>query len=334
MSLFEEAKQRSTRRARRPGETVFEFCDTVDCPDLAGGRAVVNEWFERFPLSHKAELRRRLGSRDESDHFSALFELQLFAMLTANGLRIEPIAPQANKSTPDFMYLKDGDPSAHVEATVRLGDGDSSFHTFLQQATALVVNKQRRLRIVVSETKTTAITAGARKFAPFLLREFERCMRVVNVESLHAPKQLDEIEFRDEDSGWYVRCTLYAWHKDQAPRSTIAIALSGGPAQWSQAIPQLREEIRKKRQQHRGAELPLFVAISWHDFLHAPDEDDVHVALAGNGRDLTRLALPGVIMLPPVAVWSAQSASLELWYAEEHEGHALVKEWPFRRTAY
>ena len=330
--LFSRVDHSSAPRIRQATETLFEFCERLDEPTLNAGREIVNSWFDRFPIEARRELEARLRSRRDTDHYSAVFELQLFSLLREKGLEVVPVLHDVYGSRPDFALDYKGNREAFIEATVRLPGDDDHFFTFLQQTTQLVLRSAPRLRIWIHEVTPGEGNLVPRRFAAFLLREFEQRTQDTRLDELSEPKHLDELKFSDQ-GGWQILFKLILWHTDQAPRSTIAIA---NPVQveWSRAVEILREKIEGKRKQHRGIELPLYVAISWHDPLHDPDEEEVVRALSGDGPPIAPLGVPGLILAPAATVWRPQPAQLTLWCERRHIERPLARLWPFALWVY
>jgi hypothetical protein len=115
MRLFDDAA-RSDRRPKCPGEDSFAFLNRVDTPFWKAVRTLLEEWFERYPDSHRAELRDAYRSPLAGRHFGAWWELYLHELFLRLGYEIEVHpALSGTERCPDFR-LRNGSRSLLVEA--------------------------------------------------------------------------------------------------------------------------------------------------------------------------------------------------------------------------
>jgi hypothetical protein len=83
-------------------------------------RRTINDWYKRFPLPHKRELRRRFQSKDNYQHYGALFELYCHELLTCHGydVQVHTNDSKTKNTRPDFLVSRESTPCFYLEATV------------------------------------------------------------------------------------------------------------------------------------------------------------------------------------------------------------------------
>ena len=88
-------------------------------PGLQFVRGFLEDWFERYPASHKPELRARFRSSSNYHHNSAFFELFLHQLLLSLGCSVEIHPPLTETSrSPDFHVDLGGNHPFYLEAAV------------------------------------------------------------------------------------------------------------------------------------------------------------------------------------------------------------------------
>lgn len=100
----------------------FDYLNASGRPEAAAVRELVDAWLSDYPAAHRPDLIRRLRSRDDVSHRSALFELLLHALLLQQGFTIVDIEPQlANGKAPDFLVKTPDGRRFYLEATLASG---------------------------------------------------------------------------------------------------------------------------------------------------------------------------------------------------------------------
>lgn len=100
----------------------FDYLNSSGRPEAAAVRTLVDEWLANYPLPHRTEMIRRLRSREDILHLSAMFELLLHALLLRQGFTIVAIEPQLpNGRAPDFLVETPDRGRFYLEATLASG---------------------------------------------------------------------------------------------------------------------------------------------------------------------------------------------------------------------
>jgi hypothetical protein len=107
---------RSDPTPRRHAESSFEFLNRVESPYWARVRDQLNAWLARYPLAHVNDVRARLQSKREDQHWAAWWELYIFRLFELAGFDVE-VHPRVGGSTkrPDFAIQRAGS-TVYVEA--------------------------------------------------------------------------------------------------------------------------------------------------------------------------------------------------------------------------
>ena len=100
----------------------FDYLNASGRPEAALVRELVDAWLAGYPDAHRPDLIRRLRSRDDVSHRSALFELMLHALLLQQDFTIVEIEPQLpNGKAPDFLVQAPDGRRFYLEATLASG---------------------------------------------------------------------------------------------------------------------------------------------------------------------------------------------------------------------
>jgi hypothetical protein len=100
----------------------FDYLNASGRPEAAAVRGLIDAWIVDYPAAHRPDLIRRLRSRDDVSHRSALFELMLHALLLRQGFTIVEIEPQLpNGKAPDFLVEAPDGLRFYLEATLASG---------------------------------------------------------------------------------------------------------------------------------------------------------------------------------------------------------------------
>ena len=101
-------------------ERHFPYLNRTGRDDLARVRALIEDWFERYPKAHQAELRARLRSSDNETFDGAFFELYLHELLVPLGydLEIHPAIGSDGSARPDFLARRGRAGRFYLEARV------------------------------------------------------------------------------------------------------------------------------------------------------------------------------------------------------------------------
>jgi hypothetical protein len=125
-SLFQTVPQ--SRGAITKRETTFEFLQRGGRPEAVDIRQWIETWFREYPKDHRAELRKRLQSKDFASFMGAYFELQVYSAFRLLGcdVTVHPSFTETH-GTVDFEVTH-GKDCFYVEATV-CGIGQGKFRS-------------------------------------------------------------------------------------------------------------------------------------------------------------------------------------------------------------
>jgi hypothetical protein len=116
---------RNFKGTRRHTEPLFDYLNRSARPSMERIRNILEEWFSRYPLVGRNELRTRFCSSDDIAHQSAFFELYVHEFLSILGYRVEvhPDVP-ARHTHPEFLIAQGENPIFYLEATLASGPQD------------------------------------------------------------------------------------------------------------------------------------------------------------------------------------------------------------------
>lgn len=97
----------------------FEYLNTSADSDAKACRAMLEDWFNAFPVQGKSDIRGRIRSNDKRQFQSSFFELFLFQLLTRLGCKLvlHPTITASSKK-PDFLVTSSNGEKFYLEATV------------------------------------------------------------------------------------------------------------------------------------------------------------------------------------------------------------------------
>lgn len=271
--------------ARQQGETQYAWLER--CPDapVRAAFALALRWIARYPDVGRDALMARLRSVDDANHESAVFELYLYAILSASGYSLELDPESPGGSMPDFLVSREGRPVCYVEATLDRGPEDFRKHS--EAIYALLEACSRKVTelgyvVSVDGYRPGPSNPSARRLASFL-NSWIRAARVVlgSRDDSQVPGAESTRRFTDRASGWEIELSLVAYPGRTSSAQRVWQSLGSGDCTYSTAVERLRRSVKDKVRQHRTADLPLIVAVSFNDFLTAPGEFEIVEALAG-----------------------------------------------------
>jgi hypothetical protein len=127
MQLFQDFERTEPPPGTR-SESLFHFLNRVTGPDWEAVRAVMNDWFTRWPVDAQADLRGRFQDDNPHQSIGAFWELYLHELHLRLGFQLErdPDVPGTTKH-PDFLVVTD-EGSYYLEATI-IGFSDEEMAT-------------------------------------------------------------------------------------------------------------------------------------------------------------------------------------------------------------
>jgi len=118
MKLFDENIDRADTSPGSYSEPDFDYLNRSARVAAQAIRALLEDWFARYPNPSKAELRASFRSKDNVQHLSAFFELYVHELLLVHGYRLE-VHPELERTSkrPDFL-ARTNHHEVYVEAIV------------------------------------------------------------------------------------------------------------------------------------------------------------------------------------------------------------------------
>lgn len=118
LSVFDHVERPADDDGKLHAEADFAYLNRSGRFEMASARALVEQWFSRYPAEHQGRLRSRLRG-DDIALDSAFFELYLHELLLVLGLAptVEPPAGTKGKS-PDFLVTGQYGSPFYLEACV------------------------------------------------------------------------------------------------------------------------------------------------------------------------------------------------------------------------
>lgn len=115
MTLFDQIERQGTG-PRLYAQPDFDYLNKSARPGVAVVRQTLEDWFSRYPVAHRPELRAQFRS-DNHQHRSAHFELVLHELLLRLGVDVEvhPAVPGTNRR-PDFLVNSPSGARCYLEA--------------------------------------------------------------------------------------------------------------------------------------------------------------------------------------------------------------------------
>lgn len=115
--LFSQIHRVDTGPSRH-SESRFSYLDRSARPTMGRIRQVLERWWAEFPLAEQAELRKRIRSEDDRQHFAAVFELYIHQILLRTQHHVEIHRQGDRGKCPDFLATASDCTSFVLEATV------------------------------------------------------------------------------------------------------------------------------------------------------------------------------------------------------------------------
>jgi len=113
--LFED-KKRSSLEPARQNQPKFSYLNDSARPIVGLVRDKLEEFFAHYPHPHKSELMKRIQSRSDVQHESAVFELLLHEILLKMKCQVEVHPELDGSTTPDFLVREDDGKQWYLEA--------------------------------------------------------------------------------------------------------------------------------------------------------------------------------------------------------------------------
>ena len=271
---------RTNRSPALHSEGHFEFLNRVDSVFFGRLRALLEEWYDRFPADGQAHVRGRIRSENDRDALSGFWELYLHEFLTRSALRVdyEPEAEAHSKRT-DFSVVN----SEHffLEAAA-IGPSDE------QVAQA---RRERRVYDAINELESPdfflwvdAESGGAANPPGRRLRAGLRAwLQGLNYQDIVRRGREAELEdpptWTWSHGGWAIRFRAITKENARGKPGVRPLGVLGPRAIWMDCHMRIRRVLASKR---RTLDAPYVIAVLCDGFAVHGSEESVNEALYGS----------------------------------------------------
>src|ERR1043166_66114 len=104
-------------------EGAFAYLNRSGRREAGKVRGVIDDWLAHYPAEHRDSMVARLRSALDDQHKAAFFELFLYQLLLARGLKVVSVEPPVGqtKKVPDFLVETPEGERFYLEAVVATG---------------------------------------------------------------------------------------------------------------------------------------------------------------------------------------------------------------------
>lgn len=284
MTALFDTIPRSELRPKYDSESDFEYHNRSARPGVVASRALMEEWFARYPDAHKRDLRGRFRSRSQSAHFGAFFELYLHELLLRMGCSVQ-VHPEIahTRSHPDFLVVDPGGIRLYVEATLASAPGNKD--EAAGRRTGVVYDCLNEMDSPNFFLGVRAVgSASSPPSAALLRRDLQNWLSSLDPDHI---AELYQTARRAEVPRYSWRHDGWDLEFEPIPKSTSSRGKPGirslgtrmGDARWLNTAAEIRTAVRLKARKYGRLELPLVLCIN---VLEHIDEIDVLGALVGD----------------------------------------------------
>lgn len=281
-------RSRTDASPKRESEPEAEFYDRIAGPYWDQVREVINKWSSHLPVDAQPGIRSRLRDRNnDSNVFSALWELYLHEMLIGSGCTVEVEQAAGDRGKyPDFLVThEDGQFVLEAIWTVQRLKGSAYNPLTASLLDAINTVPSPNFYLAVTINRTGAKKPSQKRLKADLARWLE---------------ELDPDEFiadRELRNGARARHTWaeadWSISFEAIPRSPESRGLPGRTIGFYPTIAWFGGEselvldaVKRKGTKYGELNLPFIVAVGHAGFL--PEEEDVETALYGSSHGHAR----------------------------------------------
>ena len=282
--LFDDIKRVYTG-PRDQSEPAFDYINRSARPEYSKIREILEDWFSKYPIKERRELKKRLRSGD-GGFYSAFFELYLYNLLFQLGFEIE-IHPfrEEQKSRIDFKVTQDRRPLFYLEAKTILPSEEERALKEREHQLFDYLNKNLKspdFFIGLKIIKQSRFSPSSRCICQFVQEKLD----LLNYDEIaYLYKEYGEAKLPlwiHEDKEWKIIC--WSIPKRQEERGIIhdrSILVIDYDPILINLDTKIRKAIVEKSTKYGKLELPYIVAINILDKSEFCDIEDIHRALFG-----------------------------------------------------
>lgn len=267
LRIFDEIERTHAGPANY-SEGHFSYYNRSARPGVVAIRAVLQEWFERYPGNHQSELHARFRSANDRNFDSAFFELFLHELLLRLKCKVEvhPSPPGAGGKNPDFLVTGEDGEQFYLEAIV--ATAMSTEEAAREAITDLAYDQIDKLEspnffihIRAMEGVSSRQPSGKRIRA-FLKKQIES-LNPDHVAAEYTDRLLDFPSWVYEEDGLKIEFGV-------VPKSPEGRLKEGGRAigvfpmktRWGSDAPSIRDAVTKKGGRYGDLGLPYVIAVN------------------------------------------------------------------------
>ncbi|MCA1373567.1 MULTISPECIES: hypothetical protein [unclassified Bradyrhizobium] len=238
-------------------ETQFAYLNRSGRAEAARVREKVDAWFAAYPESHRDALVARFRSAIDDQHRSAFFELFLYHMLLARGLKVLEIEPKLEHTdkSPDFLVENAKGDRFYVEAVQASG------------LSAQQVAAQARLNTALSAIDSTPsplhfldLRVTGSPTAPLSTKKLKTALKswIAGLPADETARQASPFVWEEHGA----KIQLNAWTRNKPDKKGRAIGVRRSPVMRIDPSQEIRPGLRKKASRYGKLDHPYLVAIN------------------------------------------------------------------------
>lgn len=272
--LFDDKERKENRYARHL-EKPYKFYDSSAKPEFTAIREMLNDWFSRYPDSHKRFLKRDFQSQFEP----AFFELFIHELFRQQGFTLTPHPNVPNSSkNPDFLAKK-GEVEIYLEAKV--ATDKSNEERTLENKLGAIYDELQELRSpdYWIERKEIAFISNKQAKLSKIRAEMQKWLDETHLKWNPTYNDHDDFDrefytYLDKDVKISLRLFPSAIEKDQPVASYVGGSYSGGCEEA------LTNALREKGSKYGLLDKPYLICINLPGVRY-PREDEIYNTLFG-----------------------------------------------------
>ena len=272
-TLFDETERTETR-PKNERESTFSYLNISAREGVAAARAVLQQWFDLFPMEARKDLAGRLRSPIDGQHFSAFWELYLHETFSQVGYKLE-VHPkiEGSPNRPDFLVHVDGVPSFYLEGIVAglPSTKDAGAQARLAEVLDLI-NKMPPMNYFL-EVQHRGIP-GSQPPVRKLRKDLEEWLRSLDING----KERAQFKWSHDGLTLLFGAIPKSVRLDKPAGRPIGVTM--GEAQWLRTDEDIRDAVEVKAKKYGELSLPLVVAVNVKS--EHCDDVDVNNALFGD----------------------------------------------------
>jgi len=289
--------------------SAFDYLNASGRQEALLVRNQVEAMFDIYPSDHKAEMRRRLRSRDDNLHHSSFFELALHELVVRQGFKILEVEPELqNGRAPDFLVDAGKAGRFYLEATLATGrpDAEAGGDRRLREAIQAIDDAESPDFFLHLRTRgipdRPVATANLRRAVEQFVDGLDYDASVSAIESGSSIPH-----FQHEEHGLYIRLEPYP--KNTRGRSG-GRAIGGGMLSGGQVQPHLsiRSSVVRKARHYGDIDIPLIIAVNSLE-LYANEEASIE-SVFGTEAVVVSEGQPDKWVRNPDGAWRGQSGPI------------------------